>query len=254
MRTSRPIRNMVLFMGWILLGNLGWAQSARAIAEQALRAHGRGRLIDITALGSTTRNGQTNILNVYAKGSGTGRHENGTGSDRNVMIFNSGKAWAGKDTQLRPLQAHTSQRRLTLFPFLDLIAELDQPQIQITDRGMVTINGLRAYHISIQTKDTEAAKRFLHRPLEEAADFFIDAQTSLIIRSERLRTSEENMDFRVPSVLEFSDYRTVNGVAVPFRIVNTMGGPNIGTYQTTTVFTTVTINSGIPDTLFSPAR
>src|SRR5207248_6385323 len=111
-----------------------------------------------------------------------------------------------------------------------------------------------AYKVSIRTRDAHPEKRFLKRPLEEAVDFFIDTTSFLILRSERLRPTEENMDFLIPSVLEFSDYRTVNGITVPFRIVNTMGRLDIGVSQSTTVFTTVTINSGIPDSLFSPAR
>ena len=230
-----------------------WAQSARALLESALQAHGRTRVADIAATGSVTKNGATEVLKVYSKGNGVGRLENGSGNNRNVLVFNQGKSWAGNDT-LRPLKEHTAQRRLTLFPFLDLISDLDSPHIQITDRGVVPVNGRTAYKISIRTVDPNANQRFLRRPLEEAADFFIDTQSRLIVRSERLRPTEENMDFLIPSVLEFSDYRNVNGVMAPFRIVNTVGRPDIGVYQSTTVFDSVTINSGIPDSFFAPAE
>ena len=239
---------------WILFLNCsGFSQNSRAILQQSLQAHGRGRLTDISATGTVTSSGQTQPINLYAKGNGSGRIENGAGSGRSVIVFDRGRSWAGADRDLRPLKDHTAQRRLTLFPFLDVIAELDQPQVEVAYRGLELVNGAPAHKVSVRAKDNDAAKRFLHRPLEEAVDFWIDERTGLIVRSERLRITEENMDFKIPSVLEFSDYRTVGGVAIPFRIVSTMGRPDIGIYRSTTVLTNVTINSGIPHTMFSPS-
>ncbi len=248
------MKTIIVVLTTLSLQATAWAQNPRAIAQAVLRAHGRTNMIDISAVGSVTWNGVTRPLNISGKRTGLGRLENGSGPDRNVFVFGPARSWAGNGIDMRPLQAHTAQRRLTLFPFLDLIADLDGPDMEAAYAGVVTINGRAAHKISIRTVDREAPKRFLRRPLEEAADFFIDTESLLIVRSERLRATEENMDFKIPSVLDFSDYRNINGVMVPFRIVNTMGSATIGFYQTVTVFNSVTINSGLPDSLFSPVK
>ena len=109
------------------------AQSARAILEQALRSHGRAKVTDITAVGSVTRDGEVKNISLYSNGSTKGRFENGGGGDRQVLIFNNGRAWAGPDTKLRSLNEQTSRRRVTLFPFLDLIDDLNHPHLEIAD-------------------------------------------------------------------------------------------------------------------------
>jgi hypothetical protein len=250
------MQKRILSMLFVLLSvdGIASAQSAQTILEQALQAHGRAKVVDITTTGSVTRDRTTRNLSVYAKGSAVGRLENGSSTDRQIMIFNNGKAWAGPDNKLQPLNQLSAQRRVTLIPFLDLIDALDSPGIQITDLGVENVNGSPAHRISVRTQDADAAKRLLRRPLEEYVEFFIDVRTLLIVRSQRMRITEENLDLQVPSILDFSDYRLVNGVALPYRIVNTIGTSAAGLYQSTTVWNTVTINSGIPDTLFSPVK
>jgi hypothetical protein len=230
------------------------AQSARAILEQALQVHGRAKVTDITTTGSVRQNNITHTLTLYAKGSAVGRLENGGAGDRHLLLFNTGQAWGGPESQLKFLNPQTALRRMTLIPFLDLIDALDSPGIEITEIGIENVNGSPAHRISVKTHDPDGAKRFLRRPLEEYVEFFVDAKTFLIVRSQRMRTMEENLDMQVPSILDFSDYRLVSGVAVPYHIVNTIGLAGQGFYQSMTDWTTVTINSSLPDTLFTPAK
>lgn len=229
------------------------AQSTRAVLQQSLLRHARTPVTDITATGSITVNGVTRSTTVYVKGSDQIRIENGTGSERNVVIFARGQGWVGTNPALavKPLTDHGSAKRPTQFPFLDLISELNNPNVQITDQGMKTLGERSVYHITIYLGDPKAQERTLKRPLDDQADFYIDAETFLVVRSERLLRTEEDMNMRVPSIMEFSDYRSVNGFLVPFKIVSTSGNSRMGMSQSITQFTTVRINEGVSDALFS---
>lgn len=126
--------------------------------------------------------------------------------------------------------------------------------MQITYLGVRALGAQQAHRIVISLRDPNPQQRFLRRGLDESAAFFIDTQTGVILRTERLVTSEQNMDLQVPSILEFSDYRRVSGVLVPFRITETIGHSDVGLYQSITIFNSVVLNSNVSDALFSPVR
>ena len=60
------------------------------------------------------------------------------------------------------------------------------------------------------------------------------------------------MDLMVPSSVEFSDYRRVGPLYIPFRIVNTTGDRRMGMHQTTMVLSNADVNAAVPDALFAP--
>jgi hypothetical protein len=249
----------VVTLGILLVGVLGvvapstaWAQAPQAIVQRSLEAHGRTMVTDIVATGTTTLNGLTKPTTVYVKPGRYVRIETGTGSARRTLIVNPREAWFGSDQRLTRSSEHQALGRPQQFPFLDLLSELNNPNAEITYHGLKTIGAASVHHLTIRIRDPRrATNAFLWVPREEQADFYIDAVSFLVLRSERMESSEESMTLKVPSRVDFSDYRTVQGVTVPFRIVNTMGRPDIGQHQSTTVFTTVTLNSGVADTLFS---
>jgi hypothetical protein len=90
--------------------------------------------------------------------------------------------------------------------------------------------------------------------LDEEADFYIDAETLRVTRSIQYLRSIEDMDFRIPSILDFSDYRSVNGVQVPFRIATTTGSAGTGIQRSTTVLQSVFINRGVSPALFQKGQ
>jgi len=119
--------------------------------------------------------------------------------------------------------------------------------------GEEAAGGGTVLHFAVHFTDpVPSQKRFLQRALNEDVDFFVDARTNLIVRSQRLQMANDSMDFRMPSILDFSDYRQINGMMIPFRIVNTIGNRNAGIRQITIVLQSVLINQGIPDSAFRP--
>ena len=137
-----------------------------------------------------------------------------------------------------------------MLPFLDLLSEVGNPALDILYKGAETLEGNTVYHFLLTLRDRTPHVRLLDRSLDEQVDFYVDARTLLVLRSVHYRYAENNLDVRIPSVLDFSDYRIVNGVQVPFRITNTVGSRYLGLTKSVFTLQAVAFNQGIADSLF----
>jgi len=132
------------------------------------------------------------------------------------------------------------------------LAELQNPNLVTVGRGLQTLGSQTVQHVSLALPDP-VARRVFGRKLDENLEVFLDPQTMLIVRTDRLGRSEQDIDMRIPSTLEFSDFRNVGNITIAFRIVNTTGTSEIGTHRSTVVVSSVQLNSSIPDSVFLPA-
>jgi hypothetical protein len=228
-------------------------QSPEAMLRQILRSHGAVTLpSDFVLQGQITDRSGRRSLRMQVKGKNQIRYEQTQGTRTTVSIFNAGRAWSGPTGSLKPLWEHASVRRPMELPFLDIVNEVGDRRLKIRYVGTEVLGTRTVLHFALRYLDLTPQKRFLNRALDEEADFFADASTGLIVRSQRMQAANDSMDFRVPSVLDFSDYRPVNGLMIPFRIVNTVGTSSSGIYQSTVVVQSVLLNQGIADSVFLP--
>jgi hypothetical protein len=238
------------------LPGLGIAQSAAtaALVRQTLQAHrGAGNLpADLTIQGQVTDKSGTRPLRIQIKGADKVRYELGSGTRTVVSIFNGRSGWTGSPTTLKALPEHAATHRAAQIPFLDVITEIGNARFKAFDRGLERVGQSTLRHIAIRVNDPKPQQRFLNRALNEEVEIFIDPGTNLIIRSQRMLAADNSMDFRVPSILDFSDYRVVNGLVIPFRIANTVGTVHSGMYPSTWVIQSVAVNQGIADSVFEP--
>jgi hypothetical protein len=223
----------------------------REFLLQVLQAHvGTTVVTDIEATSNRTgSDGRRRTTKYLLQGSKNMRVEHGEGSEQSVSVHTDTEAWQTRQGKVVSIPEHAASPRNRLFPFLDLIAEFRNPNLEIVSKGMTSIDARETYHVQLRLKDTKP-NRIFGIALDEEVDFYIDAQTLLIVRSERFLRSIDDMTFRVPLVSEFSDYRRVNGVAVPFRIVTITGNRSIGMYQSAIQMERVIINPGISPMLF----
>jgi len=230
-----------------------FSQDTATLLQRVKTANVRGALPqDVTISGTLTDDsGNTQPIQMQIKGKDKIRTEIGTGKTRRITIFNGNQGWTQVGDQLQALPQHASVRRPSLIPMLDLLSEIDSPQLIAADRGLKAIGQQNARQISLTLPDPATVRAF-GRKLDENLEVFIDPVSMLVVRTERLNRSMENMDFLIPSVLEFSDYRVVGNLAVAFRIVNTTGTPDIGMHQKIMVISQVQLNTSIPDSAFLP--
>lgn len=229
---------------------LAFSQDARSLLAAAARANGVAAQ-ELLLLGTyTDASGNTNPLRVYIKGRDNLRFEIGTGSSQRVTMYSKGRGWTKTNKGVEALQEHSSARTATILPILDLSAHLENPRAAVTDRGQAVVKTRTAYHVTVQLPD-QAAQRLLGRRLDDTVELYIDTNTLLVLRSERVRRSEENMDLLIPSVLEFSDYRVVGGMLIPFHVVNTLGNSSLGFRQSSVVLFSAE-QTPLADSLFTP--
>lgn len=210
--------------------------------------------VDVLLEGTLTHEKGSQPIRILIKDRDKMRYEIGAEPDLVVTIFNSNRGWTIQGKRVRELPQHSSVRRPTLIPALDLISEVNNPALQTTNQGLKARGQQTAYHVSLVLPDT-AEQRFLGRKLDETLEVFIDPATSLVVRTERLRRTQENMDLQIPSALDFGDYRLVDKTLyVPFHIVNTSGNSVVGMHQSTLIIARASINTGMSDSLFEPAK
>lgn len=224
------------------------SSALRAVLQNNL---GRGGFPnDIAMTGDLTQaGGQAQPIQILIKGKDRMRFEIGSGRDMQVTIFSRESASRTSSNAVDRMGPQTGLRRPTIIPALDLLSEMDNPRIEIQSGGSVALGGIAAYQYRLRLLDSWGSRRPFRRPLDEEVDVFVDAASGLILRTDRLRTAENDLDLKVPSVLQFSDYRRVGALAIPFRIVNTIGS---GASARTTFLTirTAQINSGASDAAF----
>lgn len=240
----------------ILCPLLTHAQEPSALLRSSLETNLGGTKFpsDLVLEGQLTDStGTVKPIRVFIKNRDMMRYEVGTGDDARVTLFDRGQAWsidaAGAS---RKLKARTAARRPALIPALDLMAELQNPGLELADHGLMTLGTMQARRLTLGLKDDQPEGRPFGRHLDDEMTVYIETSTHLVVRTERTRYADNNIDLGVPSVLEFSDYREVEGLRIPFRIVNTIGSESTGVRQSWVTITSVTVGRGIADSMFRP--
>jgi len=240
----------------VSFARIGAAQTVTAdsLLAQILTTHVgiAGLPADLIIQGQVTDGAGTRALRMLVKGTNKVRYEQTQATHTTVSIYNAGSAWIGTDGTPRPVMPHAALRRPMELPFLDVIAEVGNPLLTVTYVGAETLAGRGVNHLALRLTDPTPERRFLHRALNEDVEIFADATTQLILRSQRMQAAANDMDFRVPWILDFSDYREVGSLKIPFRIVNTVGNASSGMSQVTIVIQSVAVNQGLDESLFQP--
>lgn len=230
-----------------------WSQAGQARLHQSLQGYlGKGQLpADITLAGQILDDrGSVKPFKMVVKGIDKVRYESG----ETMTVFAGGGGWArtgGNGGKVQVLPAHAA-RRPEIIPFLDLLSEIDNSRIEVSSVQPVTVGGQALERVVLTLRDQHKDRRELRRPLDEQTSFYLDPATALVVRSEHTLTAANNMDSRFLSTIDFSDYRSVDGVAIPYRIVQTVGSGSTPLQRSTITITRVTLNQGIPDSTFMP--
>lgn len=221
--------------------------------QRSLLAHVRSGIVmqDITLIGEVSRNGEVQPMRMMIRGNAQIRSEAGSGNNLQTLIFDNGNGWVGNGSSFRPVESHAAQRP-SIVPFLDLMSEVQNPRIAASDGNTYITGGDAEVRVRLELPDATPEKRFKNRPLNEAVDIDIDPSTFLVRRLTRLIRSTTNQDFQVPVVTEYSDYRDVQGVKIPFRVITKTGTAELGVHVSTIVWHTVYINSDLSESIFRP--
>ena len=130
-------------------------------------------------------------------------------------------------------------------PAISQMADFLLPNMNLTYLGQVKVNGLPAYHIMFTIVPTDGTPSDVVAQISEF-HVFVDVQTFLVTKAQSYIFSPEAIENRSLAEMYYSDYRSINGLLVPFQVSRYISGEK---YCDIT-FSSVTTNVGLTDTDF----
>ena len=232
-------------------------QQAWTVLSQVVKAAGGQAALaaiqDITGSGTVTYYwaGQEVQGTVTLKGRGTGQFRLDailTTGSRSWAVNNGAGFEKETDGTVKQIPYHNTVNLGNLaFPLSFIASAAQDSSTKITYVGLESKNGGQVHHIRTQrvfpsnADPTGAFARLTTR------EFFIDSVTLQIVSTQDMVHPADASTIDYPRETQFSDYRTVNGVRVPFSIVEVATGQRTYAIQ----LNQVTFNSGLQDSDFA---
>jgi hypothetical protein len=128
------------------------------------------------------------------------------------------------------------------FPAFSAVATASDSTFTLASTGT---NSLRA-QFNVSSDKKPRTKQLIQ--ILSITDFDLDPTTNLPVRMRWSTHPDDNYYVAIPYEVNYSDYRDVNGVKVPFQIKRYFNG----TLELDITITAVNLNAGIPASDFSP--
>jgi hypothetical protein len=228
-------------------------QHALALAAQSISALvGGTNLSDATLTGNAIRivgpDREMATATLIAKGLTQSRVELELSAGSRIDIrsnadgFPAGR-WSNPDRSSGKYVQHNCWTDTSwFFPALSSLANFSNPGFVFSYIGKENWNGLSTLHLRVhQTLKSRDLSRL------STMDFYLDPATLLPLGLAFKTHADKDMNTDLLQQVLFADYRTVNGVQVPFHIQRLQNG---GLLLDLTLAST-SFNSGVPDTTFS---
>ncbi len=230
-------------------------QRALAIITQSLNAAGGATALsaiqDCSGSGTITYYWSDSpvqgTVNVKSRGLGQLRIDATLADGARSVIANNGSGSVAEIDGSVALLPHQSAAALgsMALPYLPLLAAFQDTSITITYVGLVDHLGKQVYDVRVQKPYAFATNPTGTMGVLNARDFLIDSNSFLV--TSVLNSVNITRDGVDAHAFEFSNYQTVNGVAVPFSISETARGQALFTIQ----LNQVTFNSNLADSDFA---
>ena len=130
-------------------------------------------------------------------------------------------------------------------PAISQMADFLLPNMNLTYVGVEKVYGLAAYHIMFTLVPTDGTPSEVVAQISEF-HVFVDVQTFLVTKTQSYIFSPEAIENRSLAEMYYSDYRSINGLLVPFQVSRYISGEK---YCDIT-FSSVTTDVGLTDTDF----
>ena len=152
------------------------------------------------------------------------------------------------DGKLTDIPAHnTLSAGILTFPYPSIAATLSDTNAKVSYIGLVEADGRQFHQVRVTRIFPEESDPDGLLASMSAIDYFIDAQTLLVVRTSDLTHPKETITESYTHDIEFENYETISGVAVPTRVREKVGG------QTTWEFrlSNINFNASVSDEEFS---
>jgi hypothetical protein len=159
-------------------------------------------------------------------------------------VLNGGSSWSiqqGKQTGLP--YALIAYHRPEHVPALACIQDIQNPNMSFAYIGQEKVQGGLVEHVRISLP---AAGDDNTDSLISQLDIFLDTQTLVVLKTERFVFDPEAYQNHSVLATQYSDYRPIATVLMPFHIENYLDGQKVRDV----VFSSVQVNVGVPDVQF----
>jgi hypothetical protein len=153
----------------------------------------------------------------------------------------------GKATRI-PAHSALSSRGLVL-PMASVLSDWDAADVDVTLVGPSSINGEACVGIQVARRHSDGDPMAHVRRLIAPIVVWISTTRGVALRADYRRSAIDNHNVTIPETVLFSDYRNVNGIAVPFQEDILLGQQHIQRLQ----FSSVRFNTGLTDADFNVA-
>jgi len=227
------------------------------LAQQAQLALTNGLAVSDISLNASAQwiVGGTNAsgtVTLKAKGIAESRLDISAGNAARSEIRNDTSGpdgqWMGADGVRHSISPHNCWTPPAWFAPNVLVQEMLGSSVVLSYLGRETRSGVAVDHLRLNRPSTQTNPQ-LARDLQKLStvDTFLDASAHLPL-AVLFNTHPDNDYGRdIPIEIRFSDYRSVSGVTVPFRIQRSMQG----VLNLDLTVTAATINSGLADSAFA---
>ncbi len=136
-----------------------------------------------------------------------------------------------------------------VFPFLSDLVNTADLSVAIQDLGTKIVDGTSCHGVAIMRHASSADSFAQFRDLASPLKVWVSLQSALPVRIDFIRLADDNPYLAMNFSRTFSDYRLVNGIAVPFQQSESFEGQLMYQIQ----FTAVQFNVTLTDTDFNSA-
>jgi hypothetical protein len=221
--------------------------SCKAALGAAVSAQITDTVIQATVTNPDDPNATSGTVTIKTKGTDMVRWEGTNGGKSFVTIaahgqlkHKAGGVWASDAS------ANAIHQRMTHLPALMVFQELARGDLSATHVAEETLNGHSVHHLTIVRVSNLNSPIDAQLTKNSRIEVFIDAQTGLIAKIEYIHVSSTDWRLGSPVEVFYDDYRTVNGMQIPFH-QRTVINKN---FTTDLQITSVQFNAGLADTEF----
>ncbi len=245
----------------LLLVSVASAQNPKSdpfaitLAQQSIAAlTSGGTLSDVTLNASVTStvgsDYDTGNATFYVKGTSESRvdsnlNTSGTRSDvRNVLTGTPGGAWERNGGTPTPFAPHNCWTDAAwFFPALTSLSQTANPNFVFSYVAREQHGGVDTQHVRVYQWSPKGAPSAALSTM----DFYLDAVSSLPVAVGFQSHPDDNMGTNLPTEIDFANYQPINGFQVPFHFQKIFGGGVV----LDVIVTSASVNTGLPDTLFT---
>jgi hypothetical protein len=219
---------------------------ALALLAQCATAMGGASIQDMSATGTLTTadpNAPPVSITTQSKGAAE-RSDISFPDDTQTYVLNGGSSWSiqqGKQTGLP--YALIAYHRPEHVPALACIQDIQNPNMSFAYIGQEKFQDGVVEHVRISLPTTGDDNT---DSLISQLDVFLDTQTLVVLKTECFAFDPEAYQNHSVWAMQYSDYRAIGTVLMPFHIENYLDGQKVRDVS----FSSVQVNVGVPDSQF----